>query len=125
MSTIRSVRCGSLALVKREPREFFGGACVSTNSYLTRASVCPRQGPRPTEVLAGFCFWRLLDWTTLPAGTAANGTRGLMSFGVMRSLVRCGSKARRRIASLAPLDRPSRCTDAVAPGSRDAKLNPV
>lgn len=50
------VRCGSLAKHRREPRECFGGACVSTNSFQVRASVCPRQGPRPTKVLRGFAF---------------------------------------------------------------------
>lgn len=48
------VRCGSLAQTEREPRECFGGACVGTTSFSVRASVCPRQGPRPTKVLRGF-----------------------------------------------------------------------
>ncbi len=57
------VRSGSLARKRREPREFFGGACVNTNSFLFRASVCPRQGPRPTEVLRGFCALGLTGCT--------------------------------------------------------------
>lgn len=57
------VRCGSLARMAREPRECFGGACVDANSFVIRASVCPRQGPRPTEVLRGFCVLGLTGCT--------------------------------------------------------------
>lgn len=51
---------------------------------------------------------------------AQRGSRRLMGFSVMRSPDRGHSKDGRRIASQAPLDRLGRCTDAAAPGSREA-----
>jgi hypothetical protein len=55
-ATILGVRCGSLALPwdrTRTPRLFWWGV-RGDNLDLSRASHCPRQGPRPTKMTPGF-----------------------------------------------------------------------
>jgi hypothetical protein len=100
------VRCGSLAKsMTRTPRAFRRG--VRGCKLVHRPSQhLPTPRATPLRSSPGFCFWRLRDWTTLPARTAANGTCGLMGFSVMRSPVRCQSRLAEGPRGVAPLDRP-------------------
>ena len=112
------VRCGNLAAgMQHTNPESLAGLCGSIGRI--PAAELPSQGPAPLSTW-GFSL-AARDWlTTLTERQAANGTCGLTGFSVMRSPVRGPFKVGRRIARQAPLNRPVRCTDAVAPGSREA-----
>ena len=114
-----SVRCGNLtAMEQHQPRVISGAVWSNRRSMSARL---PSQGPAPLRTW-GFSL-AARYWTTLSERSAANGTSRLMGFSVMRSPVRSQVKAGSRIARWEPLNLPIRCTDAVAPGSRDAKHN--
>jgi hypothetical protein len=113
------VRCGSLAagMMRHDPRVCFGGAAWSAVSY--PLFDCPAKGQPLQSAFGGFSL-AARNWTTLHERRAQNGSRGLMGVSVMWQPDRSPSKGAERATSQAPLDRLGRCSDAAAPGGREA-----
>lgn len=114
------VRCGSLTADARQaqPLRVFWRGCVVLR-VVHQPSNCPAKGQPLQSAFRGFS---LAD-PKMDDGVRVDreaGSSPLTSFGVMWSLDRAPVKAGRRTTSGGPLNPLRRCSDAAAPGGREA-----